>query len=722
VDNVIRVKDEFYVLATSALADDRTRVLKYGDTFAVLNRVGDIESVGLGEHGLYHAGMRHLSRLVLTLGNRPPQLLRSTLQGHKSFLSVDMMNVDIRRESELVVARGSLHMYRSKFLWHDVCYEQLRLSNFSLHRVETSVALEFGADFADIFQVRGAKRERVGESLPPTVGHDSVVLGYLGRDGQLRRTVLQFSPVPARLTQDGVKFLVSLQPKEEVTLNLAVGCDGEGAEPPMLSFDRASQETATAFEEQDHLFCRIHTSNSQFNAWLRRSQADLHMMIAGNPEGVYPYAGVPWFNTVFGRDGILTAMECLWMAPWIAKGVLAYLAENQATEVIPEEEAEPGKILHEVRRGEMANLREVPFRRYYGSVDTTPLFVMLAGAYLDRTEDHEFLETIWPNLLAALEWMKTFGDRDQDGFIEYEAQGQRGLVQQGWKDSHDSVFHQDGTLAEPPIALCEVQGYVYAAKRAAARMAVSLGHAALARKLSSEVRTLQERFERDFWDDSLGSYVLALDGNKKACRVRTSNPGHCLFSGIAGVEHATKLAHTLLSEELFCGWGIRTLGSREVRYNPVSYHNGSVWPHDNAIIARGLSRYGFKSAALSVFKGLFEASTFMELNRLPELFCGFHKRTDVEGPILYPVACSPQAWASAAVYLLLEACLGIETDPGQKCLRLLSPCLPDFLDELRIENLRLGDGSLDLAVRRQDQSVVAEWVRAKGGVKFELRN
>jgi len=718
LEDVIRVKDHFYVLATSALADDRTRVLKHGDTFAVFNRFGDVESVGLCEQGLYHGGTRHLSRMVVRLGDSAPQLLRSTIQDDDAFLTVDTMNLDIHQGGRVMVPRGSIHLFRSKFLWNAVCYEQLRVSNFSLYEVETTVGVELRADFADIFQVRGAKREKCGVMLPPQVTEDSVILSYEGRDRITRRTRVSFSPTPARLTAENVEFLAALDRKQEESFYISVSCEEEESRRRTFSFDCARHEMMRSLEQEKQRVCRVFTSSPRLDAWLARSGSDLQMMIIGNPEQDYPYAGVPWFNTVFGRDGIIAARQCLWTAPWVARGVLRYLAETQASEVIPAEEAEPGKILHEMRRGEMTNLKEVPFGRYYGSVDSTPLFIMLAGSYLERTDDTGFLKTIWPSVLAALDWIDRYGDADHDGFVEYQQKSSRGLVQQGWKDSHDSVFHEDGTLADAPIALCEVQAYVYAAKLSAAVVARRLDHAELAARLSAEAKALQGKFERQFWDDDLNCYVLALDGRKRPCRVRTSNAGHCLFAGIASREHAVRLAGTLLGDELFCGWGVRTLDCRAVRYNPMSYHNGSVWPHDNSIIASGLARYGFKKEALAIFHGTFEASTFMELNRLPELFCGFHRRSAVEGPTLYPVACSPQTWAAGAAYLLLESCLGLKIDAKENCIELCTPHLPDFFEDLRLENLRVGDETVDLMVHGKGGDVTAEILRGHAGIKI----
>lgn len=717
MEEIIKVKDRFYILATSPLADDRTRVLKHGETFAVFDRYGDIEPVGLDWQGIYHEGTRFLSHLELRLDKDLPLLLSSTIKGDNALLAVDLTNPDIYLNGRILIPRGTLHIFRSKFLWHGVCYERLRIRNYGLFPINVSLSVLFQADFADIFEVRGLKRERRGERLEDVIEERGVVFGYKGLDGVIRRTRLEFSPKPEEVLGSKVRFGVSLQPKEEATIFVTVSCESGRVVSVLSSYEEAFGRAGAALKAVRAEECEIYTSNEEFNDWLNRSRADLHMMITDLPEGHYPYAGVPWFSTVFGRDGIITALEYLWINPKIAKGVLAHLASTQAKESIPERDAEPGKILHESRKGEMAALGEIPFGRYYGSVDATPLFCVLAGAYYDWTGDKEFIETIWPSIELALKWMDTYGDTDGDGFVEYFRRSSSGLLHQGWKDSRDSVFHSDGTLAEPPIALCEVQGYVYAARCAAARLAATFGLVELAKELKDRAQALKENFERSFWCEELSIYALALDGKKRPCYVRTSNAGHCLFTGIAGPERAKRVAETLLSQELFSGWGIRTLASSEVRYNPMSYHNGSIWPHDNALIAYGLARYGFKELALKVFTGLFDASIFLDLHRIPELFCGFTRRPD-EGPTLYPLACTPQSWASASVFLLLQSCLGISVKGPRSELYFYYPTLPEFLQRVEIKNLTVGSGSVDLLLQRYAQDVGINVTRKEGNIRI----
>ncbi len=715
--DIVRVADEYYVRASSALVDDRTRVLKCGDTFAVLNRYGDIEDLGFSQFGLFHAESRHLSRFSMRLNQQQPLLLGSTVREDNAFLSVDVTNVDTALNTEDSLPRGTVHIFRSQFLGAASHYEHLRILNYGLVPVRLSLLFQFDADFADIFEVRGTKRARKGERLPDHVDGSAAILAYKGLDGVFRRTRLEFSPQPTSLTTREALFRIALEPKQETSIYTTVACQRDANTNGVVPYHTAFRSLVRDSEHARGEECHITTSSESFNSWLNRSSADLRMLIEHNPEGPYPYAGVPWFSTVFGRDGIITALECLWTSPRMAESVLKYLAETQATQEIPEQDAEPGKILHEMRRGEMAVTKEVPFGRYYGSVDSTPLFVMLAGAYFQRTGNLSLVNEIWPNVQRALEWIDTYGDCDGSGFVQYQQRAAKGLVQQGWKDSQDSVFHADGRMAEPPIWLCEVQGYTYAAKRAGALLARAVHEPDVADRLHAEAEKLQLRFEEAFWCEELGTYVLALDGQKKQCRVRASNAGHALFSKIAGPEHAKITASSLMEEHSFCGWGVRTVAACEARYNPMSYHNGSVWPHDNAIIALGFSYYGLQDYVAKILEGLHEASRRVELHRLPELFCGFHRRPEADGPTLYPVACSPQAWAAGSVYMLLQACLGLSVRGPERQICFTNPSLPSNLNEVRMHNLRVGDASADFLIHRDGASVKVEVLRKVGNVE-----
>jgi len=341
----------------------------------------------------------------------------------------------------------------------------------------------------------------------------------------------------------------------------------------------------------------------------------------------------------------------------------------------------------------------------------------LANAYYERTGDREFVEHIWPNIEAALLWMRRYGDRDGDGFLEYSRECRDGLVHQGWKDSDDAIFHTDGSPAPGPIAMCEVQGYAYAAWRAGAALAASLGRSEQSVDFAKRAETLQGRFDSEFWCDELGTFALALDGDKRPCRVRTSNAGQCLFSGIVFPERASRLAQTLLAHESFSGWGVRTLAVSEPRYNPMGYHNGGVWPHDNALIASGLARYGMAAEASRIFTGSFDTAMYLDLHRIPELFCGF-PRDPGEGPILYPVACAPQAWSATSVFLLFQASLGLTIDGIASKISFVRPWLPPFLNEARILNLQVAGTNVDLALIRHEHDVSVNVLQRRGDVEI----
>ena len=716
METVLRPNDQCYIVVSSSITDDHFKVLKQGDTFGVFDQYGDIHALNHGPQGLYHEGTRFLSRFELTINGERPLLLSSTVKEDNALLSVDLTNPDSTPDGLTAIARGVLHLSRTRFLWQGLCFERLRIHNYSLHPIPVRVSITVDADFADLFEVRGKKRDRRGRRLETVTTKDEVSLAYEGLDHVVRRVTVRCTPMPTLIGTDEIHCDTLLNAQEAVQWDLTVSCEVDGRMCD-LSYDHARIEAERALHSAKAGDCLIVTSNEQFNDWMNRSLADLHMMISDTPEGPYPYAGVPWFSTPFGRDGLITALEFLWVNPNIARGVLAYLATHQARDVMPERDAEVGKILHETRKGEMATLNEIPFGLYYGSIDATPLFVMLAGAYYERTGDRGFIKQIWPNIERALEWIDDAGDLDGDGFVEYSRRSKHGLIHQGWKDSQDAVFHADGSPAEGPIALCEVQGYVFAAKRRAARLALMLGHPQRARRLFKEAHQLRNRFERSFWCRDLSSYALALDGLKQPCCVRTSNAGHCLWTGIADQKHGRKTARTLVGDEFFNGWGVRTVASSEVRYNPMAYHNGSVWPHDNAVIAAGMASYGFKQGALSILSGLFDASLFLDLHRLPELLCGFSRRPG-ESPTLYPVACSPQTWSSAAVFLLLQSCLGLQIDAPRARLSFSQPVLPPFIGRIEIKNLRIGDAAVDLLLERHAQDVGINVLRREGRVEI----
>jgi glycogen debranching enzyme len=711
------LESPFYIPMTGPAARPR-RSLKHDDTFIVLDSHGDIGASAGGPDGLFNADTRFLARLELVLDEVQPLLLGSNLRDDNSALTVDLTNPDVYRNGRIVLQKDMLHIVRTIFLWRGTAYQRIGVQNHSESRASFDLTLLFDNDFADLFEVRGERRPRRGIGSSKLLGSSDVAFEYTGLDGKSRSTALHFDPRPTRLAVNAATYHLDLAPQQVNSLFVTVSCNKPAAVKPALFFrgllaHRREMRRSTAGATS------IETSNNIFNEVLCQAMADLNMLMTDTPQGRYPYAGIPWYSTTFGRDGIITALQMLWIDPRVARGVLRRLAFYQARTVDLLADAEPGKILHEMRGGEMAALREVPFEQYYGSVDATPLFVLLAGLYVERTGDEQTLADLWPSIEAALGWIDGAGDPDRDGFVEYRRATEKGLANQGWKDSYDAIFHADGRLAEGHIALAEVQGYVFAGKQLAARCAARLGKIERAHQLETEAALLAERFEEAFWCEDLGTYALALDGDKQPCKVRTSNAGQLLFSGMVRKDRAHLVAADVMRPHFFTGWGIRTVARGEARYNPMSYHDGSIWPHDNALIALGLARYGLKHSVDSVFKGLFDAATYMDLRRLPELFCGF-RREKGRGPTLYPVACAPQAWASATPFTLLEAALGLEFDARRGEIRLRNPRLPSFLNEVVLRELRLGPSSVDLRIRRHGDSVSLEILRKLGQIQVSI--
>lgn len=702
--NFIEIENQYYILASSALADQKTIVLKEGDTFALFDRQGDIHQIGTGSQGIYHNGTRFLSQMELGINGQKPLLLSSNPREDNQMLKVDLTNPDLPMDSEDVVLRGTIHIMRTKFLWRSVFHEKISFRNFGLEQVSFNVEMKFNADFSDIFEVRGTVRERRGTKLPAENTGRQIVFTYMGLDKVQRGTSIRFTPLPASLQDNVAMYEISLAPQEEVEIEVSAAFTEGDEQQGVLDYEQARNAMNLHMDRTRQFCADILTSNEQFNDWTKRSRSDLITMTTQTPHGLYPYAGVPWYSTPFGRDGIITALECLWVEPELAKGVIQYLAHTQATDFNDFQDAEPGKIFHETRGGEMAAIGEIPFKLYYGTIDATPLFIILAGAYLERTNDLVTIRKVWSNIERALYWIDHYGDIDGDGFVEYKTKSTKGLTNQGWKDSFDSIFHEDGKLAEEPIALCEVQAYVYEARIRASEIAMALGHEETATLLRDKAKELKDKFNEAFWSESKQIYALALDGKKRPCNVISSNAGHCLFSGIATPERAKLTAMNLLDEKMFSGWGIRTIGVGESRYNPMSYHNGSIWPHDNAVIAFGFSRYDLMQEAVQVLKGTFDTALNTESQRLPELFCGF-ERIKGQAPTSYPVACSPQAWSVGAIFLMLQACLGMKIEAGKKTITFRHPALPPFLKELTITNLRLNNQSLVLQIRRGNDGI-----------------
>ena len=616
--------------------------------------------------------------------------------------------------------RDNVSVSRDRLLGESLM-ERITVSNYGRQERTVTVRLAFDADFLDVFEVRSFQRTKPGQLQPLASDRNSIAFSYLGSDAVTRTTTIRFSPAPTEIAGATAAFEVGLTPGARAQIDVELTPEVGSARAARRSFRDARDQLEHEYSKWRKRCTRFRTGNYQLSQFLNRAVLDLRMLLSEDHEG-RPYidAGVPWFSALFGRDSLITAYQCLGVNPDLAWGVLRGLGALQGTEDDDWRDEEPGKILHEVRVGELAASGEIPHTPYYGSIDSTPLWLVLLTYAYAWTGDLDAVRELWPNALAALRWIDEFGDADGDGYVEYRRRSGKGLVNQGWKDSFDGVLFPDGELAEAPIALVEVQGYVHQAKARLATLARDLGDNTLGDKLEKEAAELKERFNRDFWLPGDGYYALALDGRKQPVPTITSNPGHGLWSGIVDEDKAGRVVRRLVSPALSSGWGIRTLAARQGAFDPLGYHTGTVWPHDNALIAHGMKLYGFDQEAMTVIDQLSMAGQFFPLARYPELFCGF-SRDDVPVPVEYPVACRPQAWSSGAPLLMLRSYAGITADAPNGRLYIVRPRLPSWLDRVEIQGLRVGSARVDLTFSAHQGVTSVQVPRKEGDVEVLIR-
>ncbi len=715
------------------------RTIKNNQLFLVDDPQGCMSPENPSGLGLYFMDTRHLCHFCVRLNDALPiPLFSSTESGFLSSIVYTNPHLECQQSDgqKLCIPEMTLELRRETLLSQSL-QERLILMNFNMESVSTQLRFTLSADFLDIFEVRHLFPAKRGTLLEPEILKDRIIFTYEDPKGNRLETVVRFKDFEPNLIEikenQVVEFqldaeLPPLEPREynlEIIPIVQSVVSNRGSLEEFERFDKfmfKAQRYKRQWLEQSAI---LTTDNTDFNEMLSRSLQDIWMLrtwtgleIQGEDED-YIAAGIPWYVALFGRDSLITARDCLFINPNIAKSILKLLARYQGKEFDNWRDEEPGKILHELRVGELARMNEIPHTPYYGTVDATPLWLILLHDYYQWTHDRQTLEELWGNALQALEWIEWNLRNSPHGYLSYHKRSSKGLDQQGWKDSYDSVMYENGEIATPPIALVEAQGYVYAAKQKMAVLSDLLGHTNKAEQLRSKCKEFKERFNRDFWMDSLDYCALGLDKEGQQYRVIASNPGHCLETGIFTDDHAQSVALRLMEPDIFSGWGIRTLSSRMVAYNPMSYHNGSVWPHDNAMIARGLTAINRPELAESVFSGIYEAGRLMYYKRIPELFCGFSRdleRTDP--PVKYPVACSPQAWAASSIFAFTMSLLRISPKLEERCLIITQPHLPDWVNSLTIENLRVHNSTLELEFRRTKNSVLLNVLSREGDLEI----
>ncbi|MBE9501389.1 MAG: amylo-alpha-1,6-glucosidase [Chloroflexi bacterium] len=722
-------------------------VLKENELVMVSDELGDT-AAGRRRLGLYYRDTRYLSLFEMTINEQRPRLLSSSNE-QNYVCDIQLANPTIELPDGNTALARTISIRRSRFL-KDGLHERISFYNHNRFAVPLKVTITFGSDFCDIFEVRGWDRKKRGTVNPPTFSNSRLTLSYEGLDGVKRYTEILLDVAPSRVEIEErppepilrrsstfipeatdiatmtvyhpssavLSWDLTLMPGKSHSISLQI-VPGEGELTPSTeTFNKSLSQLRNSYQDWLSQCTKLETDNELFNRLIERSARDLRLLLESTPEGLVPAAGIPWFACIFGRDSLITSLQTLMLNPQIAIGTLRFLAKHQGKKVDPWHDEEPGRILHEMRKGEMAKLGEIPHGAYYGSVDSTPLFLILFAETMKWLDDDRLYQEILPAAKLAIEWMERYGDLDGDGYLEYLTRSSGGIRNQGWKDGHSAITYPDGTPVEPPLALVEVQGYAYRAMREMAELLHHKGEASFAQELSQRAARLKENFNRDFWLENKRLFAQGLDPKKRPVETMTSNPGHCLFCDIVDEEKARHLVLRLTSTDMASGWGIRTVSSRSSKYNPMSYHNGSIWPHDNSLIVAGMRRYGYHWEAEEITTQLFQASLFFPYSRLPELFCGFSRDREAHSaPAEYPVSCSPQAWAAGSAILLFQSMLGLRVDAASKRL-FLTPKLPEWLKQASVRNLRVGQGTIDLHFERHGEDTSFQITENEAG--FEV--
>lgn len=685
-----------------------------GKTFLSTTVSGDITPPGAPDVGFFHDDTRFLSNMELKIGGHRTLVLSSSTE--KTFASkIELTTGSLAQINSFDLPENTIHLRRQQLLASEVLYDSIKFSNFNQSDAELLVEIAFEADFVDVFQVRGCARQKCGQYYRPLVREDSLVFLYRGLDNITRETIVSFQTAPDQIEHNIAKWKLKIPASGVIEILNMVGCrvgdkNLRANGKTVVQGFRNRREAYRKWEEDSTVF---ESSNDIFDEALRTCTADFHALQIPDGDQHVVAAGIPWFATMFGRDSLIAAYQSLLLNPRLACETLRVLARYQGKESNDWRDEDPGKILHEYRTGEMTRAGEMPFGPYYGSIDATPLFLILLSETFNWTGNERLVQELLPAAHAALDWIDNYGDLDGDGFVEYKRRSLRGLTNQGWKDSWDANMHRDGSVANPPIALVEVQGYCYEAQYRMSQLLRAFGDTERADRLRKSSAELGKKIEKSFWLPQEGFYAMALDNQKRPLEAIASNTGHLLFTRSISRDRARLVVQRLMKEDMQSGWGWRTLACSERVFNPLSYHRGSIWPHDNSLIAHGMALYGFRAEVKAVFTALYEAALNFRDYRLPELFCGVQRHENDE-PVHYPVSCSPQAWASGAFFLLLTSVLGIRPSAPRKELNIVNPVLPDWLDYLHIRNLRIGGSRVSLDFTRQGSRTFCNVVDVTG--------